>query len=95
MQVTVTLQNEVKSSSPTSHEPSRLVILFRNGHYLAPGWGWGGGIWLFHDNTYPLSPPPPHPKALYHSYDSLPPSPWRLIGDQFSEVPLLYSVGEN
>ena len=80
MQVTVTLQNDVKSSSPTSHEPSRLVILFRNGHYLAPGWGWGGGIWLFHDNTYPS---PPHPKALYYSYDSPPPFPlavnWRSI----------------
>ena len=79
MQGTVTIQNDVKSSSSTSHEPSRLVTLNRERSLFNSRVVVGGGeIWLFHDKIYLLSPPP--------GYDS--PSPWWLIDSQFSKVPL-------
>ena len=36
MQETVTMQNDVKSSSSTSHEPSRLVTLNRERSLFSP-----------------------------------------------------------
>ena len=81
MQGTVTMQNDVKSSSSTSHEPSRLVTLNRERSLFNPRVVVGGGkIWLFHDKIYLLPLPPP---ALYDS-----PSPWWLMASQFSKVPL-------
>ena len=77
MQGTVTMQNDIKLSSSTSHEPSRLVTLNRERSLFSLRVA-VGEIWLFHDKIY-LSPPPP-------VYDS--PSPWWLIGSQFSKVPL-------
>ena len=94
MQVTVTLQNDVKSSSPTSHEPSRLVTLFRKRSLFSPrvgvGVGWGNLVVFM----ITLSLSPPHPKALYYSCDS-PPFPLAVNWRSISEVPLLHSVGEN
>ena len=56
MQGTVTMRNDVKSSSSTSHEPSRLVTLNREGSLFSPR-GWGENLVISPDFLSPLSPP--------------------------------------
>ena len=84
MQGTVTMQNDVKSSSSTSHEPSRLVTLNRERSLFNPRVVVGGGKFGCFTIKFTCCPPlPPPPSALYDS-----PSPWWLMVSQFSKVPL-------